>query len=67
MYVKDLTTDEIQELKCNMYTQRIYPEHPSYGELAMIDDLVSDDEVFEEYDWYDFFPEDFFCNCDRTD
>ena len=46
MSVKDLTREQLIELKQRYYTER--NENVSYGELADIDNLVSDDEIFEE-------------------
>lgn len=61
MNVRDLTRDELIELK-----QRYYTDHcndsPSYGELADVDALVTDEEVFEEYADVDFVEDDFFSN-----
>ncbi len=35
---------------------------PSYGELAIADELVSDEQVEEEYGGVCFTPDDFFCS-----
>lgn len=61
MTVKELTRDELIELKQRYYTDKI-DENPSYGELADIDALVSDEAVFEEYADVDFVKDDFFSN-----
>ena len=60
MSVKDLTREQLIELKQKYYTER--NENVSYGELADIDNLVSDNEVFEEYEHITFVAEDFLCN-----
>ena len=60
MSVKDLTREQLIELKQRYYTER--NENVSYGELADIDNLVSDNEIFEEYGHITFVAEDFLCN-----
>ena len=60
MSVKDLTREQLIELKQRYYTER--NENVSYGELADIDNLVSDNEIFEEYGDITFVEEDFLCN-----
>jgi hypothetical protein len=60
MSVKDLTREQLIELKQRYYTER--NENVSYGELADIDNLVSDNEIFEEYGDITFVAEDFLCN-----
>lgn len=65
MKVTELTRDELTELKQRYLMEKRDEEHedePSYGELAAIDELVSDDEVYAEYDYIDFVKDDFFCN-----
>ena len=39
-----------------------HEDEPSYGELANVDELISDDEVYAEFDYIDFVKDDFFCN-----
>lgn len=60
MSVKELTREQLIELKQRYYTER--NENVSYGELADIDNLVSDNEIFEEYGDITFVAEDFLCN-----
>ena len=60
MSVKELTREQLIELKQKYYTER--NENVSYGELADIDNLVSDNEIFEEYGDITFVAEDFLCN-----
>lgn len=58
--VYDLTREELIELKERYYCDESY--NVSYGELANIDEIVSDEEIFTEYDEYVFCDDDFFCN-----
>lgn len=64
MKVTELSRDELIELKQRYYTEKLdtVGESPSYGELADIDELVTDEEVYAEYDDVDFVPDDFFTN-----
>ena len=57
MKIEDLTREQLIELKQRYYTER--NENVSYGELADIDILVSDNEIFEEYGHITFVEEDF--------
>lgn len=57
MKIEDLTREQLIELKQRYYTER--NENVSYGELAHIDVLVSDNEIFEEYGHITFVEEDF--------
>lgn len=58
MSVDELTRAQLQELKARFYEEH-HPEGVSYGELAQIDELVSDAEVMEEYSGVVFTEEDF--------
>lgn len=60
MSVRDLPRDALHELKERYYAEK-YDQDLSYGELANIDDIVSDEEVFDEYDGTSFTEDDFFC------
>ena len=60
MSVKELTREQLIELKQRYYTER--NENVSYGELADVDNWVSDNEIFEEYGYITFVEEDFLCN-----
>ena len=64
MKVTELTRDELTELKTRYYSDLLDQrgETPSYGELSAIDELVSDEEVYQEYAEVDFVEEDFFGN-----
>lgn len=59
MIVKELGREQITELKQHYYCER--NENVSWGELADIDNLVTDTEIFEEYSGTYFVEEDF-CN-----
>ena len=64
MKVTELTRDELTELKTRYYSDLLDQrgETPSYGELSAIDELVTDEEVYQEYADVDFVREDFFGN-----
>lgn len=63
MTVHQLTPHQLEELKQTYLTQKneANGEGTSYGELADVDNLVSDEEIFAEYEDTDFVPDDFFC------
>lgn len=61
MSVKELNREQLTELKQNYYCN-VLGNNVSYGELADIDNLVSDNEIFEEYEHITFVAEDFLCN-----
>jgi hypothetical protein len=58
MTVHDLNREQLTEIKERYYIDH-HPDGVSYGELADIDELVSDDEVFTEYEEIEFVPDDF--------
>ncbi len=60
MSVEELPREALQELKQRYYAEK-YDEDLSYGELADIDNIVSDEEVFDEYGGTSFTEDDFFC------
>lgn len=64
MKVTELSRDELTELKTRYYSDLLdrKGETPSYGELSAIDELVTDEEVYQEYADVDFVEEDFFGN-----
>lgn len=67
MTVRELTREELQELKVHMLDEFLQEEENrniSYGEIADIDELVTDEEVFKEYENTSFVKDDFFCNID---
>lgn len=64
MDVRDLTRDQLDELKQRMICDRNEEkgEGTSWGELASAGDLISDAEAFEEFGDIDFSDDDFFCS-----
>ena len=64
MTVYDLNRDQLTEVKQRMLMEQydLRGETPSYGELADVDDLISDEEVYAEYAGTEFVPDDFFCS-----
>ena len=64
MTVRDLTREELQELKSRHYTEKLDSrgESPSYAELASIDNLITDAEIMAAYAGTNFVKADFFCN-----
>lgn len=64
MKVYDLNRDQLIELKQHYYIENVN-ENPSYGELADVDNLVSDKEVYDEYANMDFVQEDFASSSDE--
>ena len=61
MTVYDLNRDQLEQVKQRMLMERYDErgESPSWGELAEADDIISDEEVYEEYGGTEFVPEDF--------
>ena len=60
MTVKELSREQLTELKQSYYCNEVREgECVSYGELAAIDELVSDEEVFDFYDGTYFVDDDF--------
>lgn len=66
MTVYELNRDQLEELKQRYYMDHVN-ENPSYGELAEIDDLISDEEVYEEYAGTDFVVDDFFSSAGQDE
>ena len=61
MKVTELTPGQLNELKQSYYCNVLHEgEGVSYGELADIDNLVSNDEVFAYYAGTEFVEDDFF-------
>lgn len=58
MKLQDLNREQIIQLKQNLCCEK--NENASYGELAEIDNLVSDEELKKEYGDTYFVDEDFF-------
>lgn len=63
MSVEELSREQLIELKQNYYCN-VLNNNASYGELADIDNLVSDEEIFKEYSGVIFTNDDFFCSCE---
>ena len=63
MSVQELSRDQLTCLKQAYLTEMLDAQggSPSWGELAEADSIISDTEVFNEYDGVDFTPDDFFC------
>lgn len=57
MNVYELTKEQRTQLKQHHYCQ--VNIGVSYGELANIDELISDAEIYEEYAYTDFVEDDF--------
>lgn len=64
--VKELTREQLIELKQNYLTQKMDEkgESPSYGELAEVNQTITDDEIYAEYDGTMFSDDDFSCSCE---
>ena len=58
MRVQELNENQLEELKERYYIEK--NENVSYGELADINNLVSNEEIFREYEHINFVEEDFF-------
>lgn len=58
MNVKELNRAQLLQLKANYYEGQ-HPEGVSYGELASVDELVSDEEIIDAYDGVNFVEKDF--------
>ena len=59
MSVYELNRDQLTELKQNYYCEYYLDDNISYWEMANIDDIISDDEVFAAYENTDFDNDDF--------
>lgn len=61
MTIRELTPVQLTQVKQNYYTQKQIEkgESVSYGELAQINELVSDAEIYEEFEGVSFVPDDF--------
>lgn len=74
MTVQDLNRDQLAELKCSYYSELVNEgifgeiigrdcDEPSYYDLAFVNDIVSDEFIFEHYEGMIFDEDDFFCSC----
>ena len=64
MRFSDLTKDQRTEVKQRLLCERLEKDEnrtPSYGELADVDEAVSDKEAEEAYAGTEFVPDDFSC------
>lgn len=62
MTIRELTREQLEKVKINYYMQKQDEESGagvSYGEMANIDNLVSDEEIFTEYEGTIFTKGDF--------
>ena len=62
MSIKELNEEQLIELKTRYYMDK--NESVSWGELADIDELVTMEELEEEYGHITFVEDDFFCSCE---
>lgn len=65
MSVKELTKGQKTELKQRYYDEKLQEKEDrtiSYYEMSIIDDLVSDEEIENEYGYISFVNDDFFTN-----
>lgn len=65
MSVKELTKGQKTELKQRYYDEKLQETENrtmSYYEMMIIDDLVSDEEIENEYGYISFVNDDFFTN-----
>lgn len=65
MSVKELTKGQKEELKIRYYDEKLQEKEDrtiSYYEMSIIDDLVSDEEIENEYGYISFVNDDFFTN-----
>lgn len=69
MNIKELTKGQKTELKQRYYDEKLQEKENrtmSYYEMSIIDDLVSDEEIENEYGYISFVNDDFFTN-DRNE
>lgn len=68
MTINELTKEQFTELKWR-YLDDIYQretnESISLGEILEIDNIISDEEILEEYSSYIFSDDDFFCTANK--
>ena len=65
MSVYDLNMEQMEQLKIEYYDKCLYAvEHRSisYGEMIGIDELVSDETIYDEYEDVEFAEDDFWCS-----
>lgn len=64
--VKELTREELNELKTSYLTKLKEDESPSYQDYVNAEN-IPDEIIFEEYAGITFVKEDFFCNLNKED
>ena len=66
--VRELSRDEMTELKQNYLFMHLEVEgrNPSMYELQNIDNYISDEYMYEQYEDYTFTSDDFFCNIENN-
>lgn len=65
MSVYELNKDQMVELKERHLTNHIYETEDrdvSMSELVQADEIVSDDDIYDNYGGIDFSEDDFFCS-----
>lgn len=69
MNVRELNREQLTELKQHYYMFNKFDEEidASYYELALINELVTDEEIFDYYSFTTFSNDDFFCTCGLED
>ncbi len=69
MTFDELSEEQRLELKQALLTERLDErgESPSYGELADVDEIISDQDLRERYEDIDFSPDDFLCSAGQAD
>ena len=69
MTINELSKEQFTELKWR-YLDEIYQEETnesiSLGEIAEIDNIISDEEILNEYSNYVFSDDDFFCTANQV-
>ena len=60
MDVTELSREQLLELKQSLL-ESVVGHEPSWYEYACAGDIVSDEQVYEEYGGISFTPSDFFC------
>ena len=68
MDVRDLTRDQLEELKSRMICERNEERGGgmSWYEIVHVNSLISDEEVFRRYAGFVFFDDDFDCSVGTT-
>lgn len=61
MTINELNREQLTQVKQKYYTEKQAEKGAgvSYGELAQIDELVTDAEIIAQYSGVDFVPDDF--------